>query len=144
MPDDRSLPCQPRGNASHTTHDTASRNCSTPCQGHQAELEKANCKRVSWDIKEVLELDIYLDQWTQVTIKHGYLQMACTIMVSTLSGENLSLYRERLCAKPRAMAVMSRSGRPEESSCYWMMLQFTLQFATCLWSSCWCGHEFLA
>ena len=42
------------------------------------------------------------------------LPMACTIMVSTLSGLNLSLYRERECERPRAIAFTSVCGRPDQ------------------------------
>mmetsp|Transcript_3248 Transcript_3248/g.10173 ORF Transcript_3248/g.10173 Transcript_3248/m.10173 type:complete len:281 (+) Transcript_3248:1034-1876(+) len=45
--------------------------------------------------------------------------MACTIMVSTLSGLNLSLYRPKLCARPRYMAFSWLSPRPVTSVASW-------------------------
>ena len=39
-------------------------------------------------------------------------ELTCTIIVSTLSGENLSLYLDRECAKPSSMAAISLSGTP--------------------------------
>ena len=45
--------------------------------------------------------------------------IACTTMVSTLSGENLSLYRDSECDKPSAIGATSASFKPPMSSFSW-------------------------
>ena len=50
------------------------------------------------------------------------LQIACTIIVSTLSGLNLSLYLDRLCARPRENAAISFSGSPSIRLFDWLRI----------------------
>ena len=97
--------CPFLGNASRTILDNAWRNCSILCPNHPTKKQP------------IQKLTIRIGWNKALSNAHTW-----TIIVSILSGLNLSLYRDKLWARPRAIAIISCLGSPPIRLSAWLRI----------------------